>query len=115
HQKVIVESKASIEGMSTLAPVKAIRTLMELMEGKHGATAATMLKAAMSVLDRFGYPALLRGEMLGSLNDGMSDRFRDYSDADLEAEYRAFSIDGEAIEPEQPQDPITADMNDRAL
>lgn len=115
HQKVVNDSRLSVSGMSTLATVKAVRTLVELMDGKHGATAATMLKAAMSVLDRFGYPTLMRGEMLNSINPGASDSFRDMSDADLEAEWSAFSADGEAIEPEPQDERMTRIMNERQL
>jgi hypothetical protein len=86
HQTLGTESKSTVIAMSTLANVRAMRALLDVMEhGRDG----DRVRAAMTVLDRFGYPAMIRGELFNGLEIGVSD----VDDEQLESQWLDYSPD----------------------
>ncbi len=92
HQALLTEATSTTRSMLGLATVKAVRTLVRVMDDP-SVSAATQVKAAMTVLDRANFPVLMRGEMMDPIHLARNSEYAELSNDDLEATYREFNID----------------------
>lgn len=91
HQALEGIAVQTTRSMLTRATVKAAAELVRIIDSPT-ANDANKLQAIRIVMDRGGFPTLLRGE---SIADSLthSSQYDDVSDDDLEAEYRSFNAD----------------------
>lgn len=112
HQKLRVDGRSVVQRLFTVGTVKAARWLSTCFEDP-GVSAAVKLKAAGMLLDRGGFPMLLRSEIFAGVEARGGD-LAQLSDGELEAEWRAYIEDVAGItEPAQAEpSPITLGMAD---
>lgn len=84
-------------GILRYATIKAAATLLEVVQDQSAAP-ASRVKAALAILDRGGFPALMRGEMFAGIT--VSTDYDGLSDAELRAQWESYNPHA----PQQPAD-----------
>jgi hypothetical protein len=91
HQTLEGPTLAASKSMLTRATIKAVATIVSIMDNESN-NANTRLRAAMTVLDRGGFPVLLRGESVADALSASS-AYSDVTDDELEDGYASFNAD----------------------
>lgn len=97
----LVESRSTVLATLTYGTVRAASRLVGILNDAN-ATNNEVIKAASTILDRAGFPVMLRGELFQGL---VIPEAEDGLDSDLDAEWRSYDpVNGDVVSP----DPITS-------
>lgn len=91
HQTLEGPVLATTHAMLTRATMKAMSAIIGILDS-NSVSESTRLRAAMTVLDRGGFPVLLRGEQVAD-SLAANSAYANVSDEELEADYREFNAD----------------------
>ena len=103
HQTLRSESRRVVQNLMEVGTVKAARWMVSAFDDP-AVSDTVKAKLASSFLDRNGFPIMLRGEMVDSLNIPSIGELSSLSDAELEARIYQYSEDASAILPEPQTD-----------
>lgn len=104
HQTFRSKSRAIVQELLDIGVIRATRWAVAAI-GDPNVSDTVKAKLASSFLDRNGFPIMLRGEMVDSLNIPSIGELSSLSDAELEARIYQYSEDAEAILPAEDTDP----------
>jgi hypothetical protein len=107
HQSLMKQTPSQVRAMIQLGTVKAARWMLSVFDNPD-IRDEIKSRIALSLLDRGGFPALIRGEFLENFNIGAG-AYADLSDDELEAMVYQYRDDGDIVAPE----PQTDDKLDR--
>jgi hypothetical protein len=98
HQKLASSSPGVVRRILSVGTVKAVSWMVQALDDP-AVPAASKVKISMGLLDRGGFPIVLRGELFTGISSGGDTEYADLADDELEAAFRAYSTDAASTEP----------------
>lgn len=111
HQSLRNRGPIVVQRMMSVGTVRAVRWMVQALDDDE-VSANTKVKIASSLLDRGGFPALIRGEVFHGI-DGYGDTdLSDMDDAELEEQWRNYRQDDSGVtDPQQREyDPAVINL-----
>jgi hypothetical protein len=92
HQKMGNSARSAVRRLLSLGNVRAVSWMIQALDDP-SIPASAKVRIATGILDRGGFPIVMRGELFTGVASGGDADYADLADDELEAAFRAYSTD----------------------